>query len=139
MRNYPKSITPAPSSSSRTTFLNYSNRRAIVCLMLALQWGGTVYAWNSSHIIGLFVGFALMIIIFIIIQIKRGDKATLPLSIFKQRTVTSAGLYVIFLGAGLFVLIYYSTFPFHLLIQSQSIFKQSRVLRRRNQDSNYYP
>lgn len=84
--------------------------------MLALQWGGTVYAWNSSHIIGLFVGFALMIIIFIIIQIKRGDKATLPLSIFKQRTVAAAGLYVAFIGAGLFVLIYYSIFLFHPLI-----------------------
>jgi len=79
--------------------------------MLALQWGGTVYPWNNSKIIGLFVGFGLMIGIFIIIQIKRGDKATIPLSIFKQRTVTSACLFLFFLSAGLFVLIYYSTSP----------------------------
>jgi hypothetical protein len=81
---------------------------AVVSLMLALQWGGTVYAWDSSRIIGLFVGFGLMIIIFIAIQIKRGDKATIPLSIFKQRTVAAATLFSFCQGAGLFVLIYYS-------------------------------
>jgi Na+/melibiose symporter-like transporter len=77
--------------------------------LLALQWGGTVYAWNSSRIIGLFVGFGLMILIFIGIQIYRKDKATLPLSVLKQRTVASACLYLFFQGAALMILIYYST------------------------------
>ena len=84
---------------------------AVVCLLLALQWGGTVYAWNSSRIIGLFVGFGIMILIFIAIQIYRGDKATLPLSVLKQRTVASACLFLFFEGAALFVLIYYSILP----------------------------
>jgi len=77
--------------------------------MLALQWGGTEYAWNSSRIIGLFVGFGIMILIFIFIQWKRGDKATLPLSILKQRTVASAAAYMVFAGAAIFIMIYYST------------------------------
>jgi Fungal trichothecene efflux pump (TRI12) len=81
---------------------------AIVCLLLALQWGGTIHAWNSSVIIGLFVGFGVMIIIFVIIQIKRGDKATLPLSVLKQRTVASACLFMFFMGASIFIMIYYS-------------------------------
>ena len=80
-----------------------------MCLLLALQWGGTIYAWNSSRIIGLFVGFGLMVIIFIVIQIKRGDKATLPLSVLKQRTIASAALFSFFMGASIFILIYYST------------------------------
>ena len=80
----------------------------MVCLLLALQWGGTIYAWNSSRIIGLFVGFGLMIIIFIIIQIHRGDKATLPISVLKQRTVASAAIFSLFMGASIFILIYYS-------------------------------
>jgi MFS family permease len=85
--------------------------RSVVCLLLALQWGGTVYAWNSSRIIGLFVGFGLMIIIFIFIQFKRGDKATLPFSVLKQRTVASAAFFLFFMGAAIFVLIYYSPPP----------------------------
>jgi hypothetical protein len=81
---------------------------SIVCLLLTLQWGGTVYAWNSSRIIGLFVGFGVMILIFIGIQIYKGDKATLPLSVLKQRTVASACFFLFFMGASLFIMIYYS-------------------------------
>lgn len=86
-----------------------SDDSSVVCLLLALQWGGTVYPWNNSRIIGLFVGFGLMVIIFIIIQIKKGDKATLPISVLKQRTVASSVLFSLFMGASFFTLIYYST------------------------------
>ena len=82
--------------------------RSVVCLLLCLQWGGTVHAWNSSVIIGLFVGFGLMIIIFIAVQIIRGDKATLPLSVLKQRTIASAAIFMFFMGGAIFSLIYYS-------------------------------
>jgi hypothetical protein len=80
---------------------------AIVCLLLALQWGGTEYAWNSSVVIGLFVGFAAMIIIFIGIQIWKGDKGTLPPRLFKNRDVLCAMLFGFFFGAGFFPLLYY--------------------------------
>jgi hypothetical protein len=33
---------------------------AVVCLLLALSWGGSQYAWSSPMIVGLFVGFALL-------------------------------------------------------------------------------
>ena len=93
------------------SFPKIADRSGIVCLLLALQWGGTEHAWNSSVIIGLFIGFGLLIIIFIIVQIKRGDNATLPISILRQRTVASAAIFQVFMGAGLFIMIYYSTFP----------------------------
>lgn len=80
---------------------------AIVCLLLALQWGGTEHAWNSSVIIGLFVGFALMILIFIGIQIWKGDKGTLPPRLFKNRDVLCAMLFAFFFGAAFFPLVYY--------------------------------
>jgi hypothetical protein len=104
-----KSISMALHFCYRTASWDGADDRSVVCLLLALQWGGTVYAWNSSRIIGLFVGFGLMITIFVIIQIKRGDKATLPLSVLRQRTVASAAFFLFFMGAALFVLIYYST------------------------------
>ena len=85
--------------------------RSIICLLLALQWGGTVHPWNSSIIIGLFVGFGLMVLIFIGIQIYRGDRATLPLSVLKQRTIASAAFFMFFMGASIFILIYYSNPP----------------------------
>ncbi|KAK0742338.1 major facilitator superfamily domain-containing protein [Apiosordaria backusii] len=80
---------------------------AIICLLLALQWGGTEYPWNSSVIIGLFVGFALMMAIFAGIQIWKGDRGTLPPRLFKNRDVVCAMLFAFFFGAGFFPLVYY--------------------------------
>ncbi|KAK4166379.1 putative HC-toxin efflux carrier [Cladorrhinum sp. PSN259] len=88
---------------------------AIVCLLLALQWGGTEYAWNSATIIGLFVGFVLMTAIFVGIQIWKGDKGTLPPRLFKNRDVVCALLFAFFFGAGFFPLVYYLALYFQAI------------------------
>lgn len=49
---------------------------AIVCLLLALQWGGTMYPWHNGRIIALFVLFVVLLIGFIILQIILKDDAT---------------------------------------------------------------
>lgn len=41
---------------------------AIVSLLLALQWGGSKYAWNDGRIIALFVLFGILITAFVGIQ-----------------------------------------------------------------------
>ncbi|KAG6019142.1 hypothetical protein E4U41_003382 [Claviceps citrina] len=88
---------------------------AIVCLLLALQWGGAEYPWNDSKIIGLFVGFGLMMILFIGIQLWQGDRGTLPPRLFKNRNVLSAMLFAFFFGAGFFPLIYYLSLYFQAI------------------------
>ncbi|KAF3940067.1 hypothetical protein ABW19_dt0210181 [Dactylella cylindrospora] len=80
---------------------------AVVALLLALQWGGTTYPWNNAKIIGLFVCFGGLIIIFIVSQWKLGEAATLPPRILKQRSVLSAVIFVGFFGAAFFVDVYY--------------------------------
>ena len=80
---------------------------SVICLLLALQWGGTTYPWKNSRIIGLFVGFALLAIIFIYSQIKLGDKGTLPPRLFKNRNVAFALSFACFFGSGFFTLIFY--------------------------------
>jgi len=80
---------------------------AVVCLLLALQWGGSTYPWKNSRIIGLFVGFGCLIVIFIITQIRLGDRATLPPRILSQRTVMAACCFAVMFGAAFFVLVFY--------------------------------
>lgn len=46
----------------------------IICLLLALQWGGTTYAWSDSRVWGTLLGFVLLIACFVGIQIYRKDK-----------------------------------------------------------------
>ncbi|KAK9234723.1 major facilitator superfamily domain-containing protein [Lipomyces kononenkoae] len=80
---------------------------AVVCLLLALQWGGTTYAWANGRIIALFVLFVVLIIIFIGVQIWKGDYATVPPRILKQRSMAFGAFYAWMLGASFFIIIYY--------------------------------
>lgn len=86
---------------------------AIICVLLALQWGATVYPWHNSKVWGCLLGFGLLITVFIAIQIRRGDLATLPPRIIvKQRTVLACSLFSSFLAMALYTHIYYLPFYF---------------------------
>lgn len=100
----------------------------VVCLLLALQWGGTQYAWNSSHIIGLFVGFGLLTIIFIASQLYLGDKAILPPRLFRNRNVFPAMMFAVFFGAAFFALIFYIAVYFQSVQGSSATYSGIQLL-----------
>ena len=60
---------------------------AIVSLLLALQWGGFTYPWKNSKVWGTLLGFGMIIVVFIAIQIYQKDRATIPVRVFRQRTI----------------------------------------------------
>ncbi|KAK0712952.1 major facilitator superfamily-domain-containing protein [Lasiosphaeria miniovina] len=80
---------------------------AIICLLLALQWGGPTYAWNSWRIIFLFVMFGVLISLFLFDQYKQQDLATVPPRIFFKRSVMSACLFSFCVGASFLGSVYY--------------------------------
>ncbi|KAH7627817.1 major facilitator superfamily domain-containing protein [Sordaria sp. MPI-SDFR-AT-0083] len=80
---------------------------AIVCLLLALQWGGTTYEWDSWRIIFLFVLFGVLITAFIFIQFKMQDEGTVPPRIIKKRSVWAATIFSFSLGAAFMGSVYY--------------------------------
>ncbi|KAK0761238.1 hypothetical protein N5P37_006186 [Trichoderma harzianum] len=79
----------------------------VICLLLALQWGGSQYSWNSWRIILLLVLFAVLFALWGFIQYKQGNKATLPLRIIKQRSMASGMVYMFCLFSAFFVINYY--------------------------------
>ncbi|KAF7289430.1 Major facilitator superfamily transporter [Mycena chlorophos] len=80
---------------------------AVVSLLLALQWGGTTYAWNESRVVALLVVFGVLTIVFVLIQLWKQDNATLPPRILKQRSIW-AGAYVEFtMGAAFFIVVFF--------------------------------
>ncbi|KAE8153034.1 major facilitator superfamily domain-containing protein [Aspergillus avenaceus] len=101
---------------------------AIICLLLALQWGGNKYPWDSSRVIGLFVGFGSMIILFAISQFKLGDRATLPPSILRRRSVLAATSYALFFGGSFFLLVYYLPIYFQSVKGSSAMKSGIQVL-----------
>lgn len=66
----------------------------VTCLLLALQWGGQKYPWNSARIIGLFVGFVGLLVIFGYIQWRLGEHATIPLRILRQRSILMGCIFI---------------------------------------------
>lgn len=80
---------------------------AVVSLLLALQWGGTKYEWKNARIIALFVVAGVLLIVFIGIQIWKGDNATVPPRIIRQRSMAFGATFIFLLGGSFFILVYY--------------------------------
>ncbi|KAF6840141.1 major facilitator superfamily transporter [Colletotrichum musicola] len=80
---------------------------SLICLLLALQWGGITYDWNSWRIILLLVLFAVCLVAFVVVEVLRQENATIHLEVIKNRTVVSAMRYVFCLASTMFLLIYY--------------------------------
>ncbi|CAK7206856.1 hypothetical protein SEUCBS139899_009662 [Sporothrix eucalyptigena] len=79
----------------------------IVSLLLALEWGGSTYPWNSWRIIPLFILFGALMIAFAVVQTMMPNTATLPPRVILQRSVLSGALFTFFLSASMLMLVYY--------------------------------
>ncbi len=80
---------------------------ACVMLLLAVQWGGNNYHWDSSTIIGLFVGAGVLFLIWLVWNWHKKDNAMIPLSIVAKRSVWSGCLTYGLLMSSMFCTSYY--------------------------------
>lgn len=63
---------------------------AIICLLLALQWGGSKYNWSDGRVIALLVVFAVLILVFMVLQVVRTeDHVTVKPRIIMQRSIAA--------------------------------------------------
>lgn len=76
---------------------------SVVCLLIALQWGGITYPWKSSKVIGLFIGAGLLFTVFVGLQWRLGERATIPLRILRQRSVIMGAWFLFFLSVPVYV------------------------------------
>ncbi|CAK7236554.1 hypothetical protein SBRCBS47491_009677 [Sporothrix bragantina] len=79
----------------------------VVCLCLALQWGGFTYSWNNGRIIALLTLATALFIAFVAIQIWKPKTATVPPRVFMQRSVASGFLVSWCVGAHQTLISYY--------------------------------
>ncbi|GJC83371.1 efflux pump roqT [Colletotrichum liriopes] len=86
---------------------NFLFMPSVICLLLALHWGGAVYSWTSARIIVLFVTFAIGMLGFLYVQYLGQENATVPPRIFKKRTVWSSSFFSFTLGAAFLLSVYY--------------------------------
>jgi MFS transporter, DHA2 family, glioxin efflux transporter len=80
---------------------------AIVCYILAMQWGGQSKSWSDSSVVGTLVGFVLILIAFCVIEYFQGERAMVVGRILKDRTIWVGMVFIFFLAGAFFLLLYY--------------------------------
>lgn len=80
---------------------------AIICFLLAIQWGGTAKVWKSADVVGTLVGFGVLLIAFAINQLWLQEKAMIPPRLLKDRTILFSCLFTFFFSGSFYVLLYY--------------------------------
>lgn len=94
---------------------------AIICLVLALQWGGVDYSWKNVRIIVLIVLSVVLVAFFIAVQIWKGDAATIPPRIFRNRNVFASVVFGFFNGSVLQTAMYYLPLWFQSIKHASAI------------------
>jgi EmrB/QacA subfamily drug resistance transporter len=71
---------------------------SVVCLMFALELGGQKYDWDSSIILSLFAGFAVLLLLFLYAE-KKAKDPIISFAMFKNRLFAGSTLVSLFYGA----------------------------------------
>jgi len=86
-----------------------------VSIILALQWGGTVYDWGNARTVTLLTLAGVLTVLFIFSQYHAGEKGMFPLKLLRQRSIALGSFFTFCMSASLFVSGYYvstSSLPF---------------------------
>ena len=79
----------------------------IICLLLALQWGGVTYSWSNARVIVLLVLSGVLLVAFLLVQRWKGDDATVPRRIFVNRSIVAGSWFSFCNGAAIQTLFYF--------------------------------
>lgn len=80
---------------------------ALVCLLLALNFGGFSYPWSDWRVILLLVLAAILLLIWLGLQHHRGENALMPFWMLNDRNIAGSSWYSFFQGGYYFMLGYY--------------------------------
>lgn len=80
---------------------------AAIMFFLGLQYGGNLYAWDSSVVIGLLVGAAVTFAVFLFWESRQGDEAMVPFAMLKHRVIWSAAMTLFFSLSSILTADYY--------------------------------
>lgn len=101
---------------------------AIICLLLALQWGGARYAWGSARVVALLVLAGVLLAGFVLVQVLKPDTATVPPRILLQRSILAGAWATFALGASMMIIVYYLPIWFQAIQHVSAVQSGIRLL-----------
>lgn len=94
---------------------------SLVCLILALQWGGSIYPWSDGRVIALLVVFAVLLALFIASQVYFSNSRAVPDSILRERSIWSAAVFAICMAGAMFISVTYLPIYFQAIKGSSAL------------------
>ncbi|KAI5477804.1 hypothetical protein MNV49_005888 [Pseudohyphozyma bogoriensis] len=94
---------------------------SVICLLLSLQDGGVNNPWNSSKIIGLLVGFGVLMICFFGVQYWMKEDASINLRILRKRSMAFSSALNVAVGTAYFSNLYFVPIYFQAVRGSSAI------------------
>ncbi len=80
---------------------------AIISYILALHYGGQTYAWSSSQVVGLLVGFVVLSAAFTAWEWCQETRAMVPFRLARDRVYIVSSVFAFFFSGAYFLIIYY--------------------------------
>lgn len=81
-----------------------------ISVILALEWAGTEYSWNSWRIIILWSSTGVLLLAFLAVEYRTGENSMFPLKFMCQRSVALGAMFTFCNSAALLVIAYYVSF-----------------------------
>ncbi|KAK3681283.1 major facilitator superfamily domain-containing protein [Podospora appendiculata] len=94
---------------------------ASIMFLLALQYGGNQFAWDSPTVLGLFCGSAVTLVIFLLVEHYKGDEALVPLAMVRRRIVWCSYLVMMFSIATSFCTSYFLPIYFQAVMEASPV------------------
>ncbi|KAJ9643854.1 hypothetical protein H2204_001999 [Knufia peltigerae] len=79
----------------------------VVCLLLALQWGGVTYRWSDARIVVLLTLSGVLAAVFVLVQAWKQENALVPPRIFLQRSIFAGIIFSFSNGGAMQTLLYF--------------------------------
>ncbi|MCJ1433903.1 hypothetical protein MMC27_003268 [Xylographa pallens] len=93
----------------------------IICLLLALQWGGVTYSWSNARVVVLLLLAGVLFVAFVVVQRWKGDSATVPGRIFVNRSIIAGAWFSFCGGAAMQILVYFLPIWFQAIKQVSAV------------------
>ena len=88
---------------------------AVISYILALHYGGLMYAWNSSQVVGLLVSFVVLSATFVVWEWCQEDRAMVPFRLAGNRVYIVSSVFAFFFSGAYFLIIYYLPIYFQVI------------------------
>lgn len=101
---------------------------AAIMFFLGLQFGGNRHPWNSSTVIGLLVGAAATLVVFLFWEYRQGDEAMVPFALLRHRVIWSAAMTLFFVLSSILVADYYLAIYFQVVLDDSPLMSGVHML-----------